>query len=166
MAHATFLNGRVGPAFPHFGLIDQTWPTYRPSLNGSTVRIRTNHRYTICICIQIFLRPLFFRTMWHCDLDCEMQFITCQWSLAACSLGLLMRRSRPNSALARSAAWRRTPVDHNSLTGRGTRNWRVAGFSLSLWGQLAVGGTNLPEKIICALGFFTAVGSSRGFSSI
>lgn len=94
-----------------------------------------------------FSSGLLFETMWHCDMDCKMRFITCQWSLAVCSLGLLMRGSRQSSALARSSAWRWTPMDHNSGAGQETRNCRVGGFSLSLWGRLAAGGPNLPVKI-------------------
>lgn len=93
-----------------------------------------------------FSSGLLFETMWHCDMDCKMRFITCQWSLAVCSLGLLMRGSRQSSALARSSAWRWTPMDHNSGAGQETRNCRVGGFSLSLWGRLAAGGPNLPVK--------------------
>lgn len=58
--------------------------------------------------------------------------------------------SRQSSALAGSSAWRWTPMDHNSGAGQETRNCRVGGFSLSLWGRLAAGGPNLPvKKYLC-----------------
>lgn len=45
-----------------------------------------------------FSSGLLLETMWHCDMDCKMRFITCQWSLAVCSLGLLMRGGADRAA--------------------------------------------------------------------
>lgn len=154
MHHVFVFGVEVGPAFPSF-----------PS--PSMARQIIDKQSAIA---SRFSSGLLFETMWHCDTHCKMWFITCQWSLAVCSLGLLMRRSTQSSALARSVAWRWTPVDHNS--GLETRKcvcvggW--GGLGLSLWGCLAAGSPNPPVKIISTLGCFTAVyvGTSQSFGLI